>query len=131
MVLLRIIHRMNSIVNPMQAIPEKVNAHHFTNIMVHELSHDPDTLYDLQLREKLYQTIGFTSLNGELQYPAKLKNRLLLNPDGINNQICNARIYSNTRFFDSRRACYFFQISGISKYNNRWLPISAMFACFL
>ncbi|MEM9917861.1 MAG: hypothetical protein AAF990_07185 [Bacteroidota bacterium] len=76
--------REDAIVIPKYAL-EQANSSAFANIMLHELFHIYSRLHPSK-REKLYAAIGFKSIGGmdRLVLPDSLKQRILLNPDGIN-----------------------------------------------
>jgi len=53
-------------------------------VMLHEISHII-TRYNSDKKEKLYGLIGFKKLNKEIRYSENINQRLLSNPDGLDN----------------------------------------------
>jgi hypothetical protein len=72
--------RENKIIIPNNEI-RNFNATAFKEVMLHELFHILSR-YNPELRDKLYQLIGFSPVNGPIIYPESLGKRKLLNPDG-------------------------------------------------
>ncbi len=52
-------------------------------VMLHEISHIVSRS-DIKLKTALYNQIGFKKLDQEIEYPEVLKKRILINPDGVN-----------------------------------------------
>ncbi len=76
--------RDNCIVIPKQVLKE-ANYTAFYNTMLHEIFHIYSR-YNDEKRDKLYELIGFKSVGNPtlLKINAPLKDRILLNPDGVN-----------------------------------------------
>jgi hypothetical protein len=73
--------RENIIVVPEQALAKK-NYDEFLRVMLHEISHIV-TRTRPSLKAQLYALIGFKHIEGQLVINDSLKQRLLTNPDGI------------------------------------------------
>jgi hypothetical protein len=76
--------RDNMIIIPKNEL-EEFSVEIFTEVMVHEIAHVYSRLHP-EIKSALYDLIGFQKLNcttDELIVPSELKERILLNPDGI------------------------------------------------
>lgn len=76
--------RENAIIIPAN---ELTNAHigSLQAVMLHEISHILFR-YNDDLKTQAYGLIGFKKKNKKIIYPPALKNRMLLNPDGLDNR---------------------------------------------
>ncbi|MEO1628115.1 MAG: hypothetical protein AAFV25_23400, partial [Bacteroidota bacterium] len=75
--------RENAVVIPKQVL-EQANQKAFSEVMIHELFHIYSRMHPA-VRKELYASIGFAPIGGvqQLAIPDSLRQRILLNPDGI------------------------------------------------
>ncbi len=106
----------------------------FTKTMLHELFHIYSRYHPL-IRKDLYALIGFRAIEN-LEIPAKLKERILLNPDGLDlNYAINIKdsgigfvavpiIYSNENGFQDQKVGFFsyleFNLFELQKSGENW-----------
>lgn len=74
--------REDGIYIPKDAL-EKGDSDELLAVMLHEISHIISRS-DLQLKTDLYQQIGFRLLPEDVVYPEAVRQRILINPDGVN-----------------------------------------------
>lgn len=74
--------RENGIYIPKDALA-KGNKDELLAVMLHEIAHIISRS-DIKLKHNLYDQIGFRPLNKDVVYPEAVKERILINPDGVN-----------------------------------------------
>lgn len=74
--------RENGIYIPKDALA-KGNTDELLAVMLHEISHIISRS-DPAMKHQLYDQIGFKPLDTEVVYPKVVKDRILINPDGVN-----------------------------------------------
>lgn len=120
-------------------IPENaLKAAPMQDVLLHELFHVLSRQHP-ELRKSLYGLIGFTRLSEPIQFPESLRERLLLNPDGMDHQWAiplkgsNGKevmtiplIFSQYEAYNPKRPLFFahldFQLFGLARdsISNTW-----------